>query len=328
MQRRQLGKGGLEVSALGLGCMAMTNLYGPVDETEAIATVRAALDAGADFLDTSDAYGEGKNEELLRRALADGYRNKAVIASKFGNVRTAEGKPGANGRPEYVIEACDKSLARLGVEVIDLYYQHRVDPAVPIEDTVGAMARLVEQGKVRYLGLSEAGPDTIRRAAKVHAIAALQTEYSLWCRFVEADILPLCRELGIGFVPYSPLGRGMLTGAIASLDDLSESDRRRDHPRFLQGNLESNAALIKPLTDMAKAKSCTPSQLALAWLLAQGGDIVPIPGTKRRSHLADNLAAIDVKLSASEAAALSRAIDDTEVAGTRYPKGQLATLGI
>ena len=328
MQRRQLGKGGLEVSALGLGCMAMTNLYGPVDEAEAIATVRAALDAGADFLDTADAYADGKNEELLRRALADGYRAKALIASKFGNVRMPDGKPGANGRPEYVIEACNKSLARLGVEVIDLYYQHRVDPAVPIEDTVGAMKRLVEQGKVRYLGLSEAGPDTIRRAARVHPIAALQTEDSLWCRVVEADILPLCRELGIGFVPYSPLGRGMLTGAIASLDDLGETDRRRDHPRFQQGNIESNAALIKPLTDMAEAKGCTPSQLALAWLLAQGGDIVPIPGTKRRSHLADNLAAVAVRLDDAEAAALSRAVDDSQVAGTRYPKAQLATIGI
>ena len=328
MQRRKLGKSGLEVSALGLGCMAMTNLYGPVDEAEAIATVRAALDAGADFLDTADAYADGKNEELLRRALADGYRKKAVIATKFGNVRTAEGKPGANGRPEYVIEACNKSLARLGVEVIDLYYQHRVDPAVPIEDTVGAMAGLVKQGKVRYLGLSEAGADTIRRAAAVHPIAALQTEYSLWCRFVEADILPLCRELGLGFVPYSPLGRGMLTGAIASLADLGEADRRRDHPRFQQGNLESNAALIKPLTDMAGAKGCTPSQLALAWLLAQGGDVVPIPGTKRRSHLKDNLAAVSVQLSGEEAALLSCGVDDSQVAGTRYPKGQMAMLGV
>ncbi|MEI6300511.1 MAG: aldo/keto reductase [Betaproteobacteria bacterium] len=328
MQRRKLGKSGLEVSALGLGCMAMTNLYGPVDEAEAIATVRAALDAGADFLDTADAYADGKNEELLRRALADGYRKKAVIATKFGNVRTAEGKPGANGRPEYVIEACNKSLARLGVEVIDLYYQHRVDPAVPIEDTVGAMAGLVKQGKVRYLGLSEAGADTIRRAAAVHPIAALQTEYSLWCRFVEADILPLCRELGIGFVPYSPLGRGMLTGAIASLADLGEADRRRDHPRFQQGNLESNAALIKPLTDMAGAKGCTPSQLALAWLLAQGNEVVPIPGTKRRSHLKDNLAAVSVQLSGEEAALLSCGVDDSQVAGTRYPKGQMAMLGV
>ena len=328
MQRRRLGNSALEVSALGLGCMAMTNLYGPVDEAEAIATVRAALDAGADFLDTADAYADGKNEELLRRALAGGYRAKAVLATKFGNVRTSDGKPGANGRPEYVIAACNKSLVRLGTDVIDLYYQHRVDPAVPIEDTVGAMARLVEQGKVRYLGLSEAGAETIRRAAAVHPIAALQTEYSLWCRFVEDEILPLCRELGIGFVPYSPLGRGMLTGAIASLADLGEADRRRDHPRFQEGNIESNAALIKPLSDMAKARGCTASQLALAWLLAQGKDVAPIPGTKRRSHLRDNLAAVEVKFSADEAAALSRAIDATQVAGTRYPKGQMAAVGI
>lgn len=328
MQKRRLGKGGLEVSALGLGCMAMTTLYGPVDEAEAVATVRAALDAGADFLDTSDAYAEGKNEEMLARALADGYRAKAVLASKFGNVRTPDGKPGANGRPEYVIEACERSLKRLGTDVIDLYYQHRVDASVPIEDTVGAMKRLVEQGKVRFLGLSEAGPETIRRANSVHPIAALQTEYSLWCRFVEADILPVCRELGIGFVPYSPLGRGMLTGSIASLADLGENDRRRDHPRFHEGNIENNAALVRPITDLAKAKGCTPAQLALAWLLAQGPDIVPIPGTKRRSHLADNLAATRIALSPEEAASLARAIDDSQVAGTRYPKGQLGLLGV
>ena len=328
MQKRRLGSSGLEVSALGLGCMAMTTLYGPVDEAEAVATVRAALDAGSDFLDTSDAYAEGKNEEMLARALADGYRAKAVLASKFGNVRTPDGKPGANGRPEYVIEACERSLKRLGTDVIDLYYQHRVDASVPIEDTVGAMKRLVEQGKVRFLGLSEAGPETIRRANAVHPIAALQTEYSLWCRFVEADILPTCRELGIGFVPYSPLGRGMLTGSIASLADLGENDRRRDHPRFHEGNIENNAALVRPIMEMAKAKGCTPAQLALAWLLAQGPDIVPIPGTKRRSHLADNLAAIGVTISPEEAAGLARAIDDSQVAGTRYPKGQLGLLGV
>jgi aryl-alcohol dehydrogenase-like predicted oxidoreductase len=328
MLRRRLGNKGLEVGAVGLGCMAMTNLYGAVDESEAIATVREALDAGADFLDTSDAYADGKNEELLRRALADGYHKKAVVATKFGNVRTPEGKPGANGRPEYVIEACNKSLARLGIEVIDLYYQHRVDASVPIEDTVGAMKRLVEQGKVRYLGLSEAGAATIRRAAAVHPIAALQTEYSVWCRFVEGEILAACRELGIGFVPYSPLGRGMLTGAIRSLNDLGENDRRRDHPRFQAGNVEANAALVRPLIEMAEAKKCTPAQLALAWLLAQGADMVPIPGTKRRTHLRQNLAAADVKLSADEAKALSRAIDDGKVQGTRYPKGQLPLLGV
>ena len=328
MQLRKLGTNGLEVSALGLGCMAMTSMYGPVDEAEAIATVRAALDSGANFIDTADAYGEGKNEELLRRAFADGYRAKAVLASKFGNVRTPEGKPATNGRPEYVIEACNKSLARLGVEVIDLYYQHRVDQSVPIEDTVGAMKRLVEQGKVRYLGMSEASSQTLRRAVAVHPIATLQTEYSIWCRFVETDILKTCRELGVGFVPYSPLGRGMLTGEIASMAALGAGDRRRDHPRFQEGNIEKNVALVQPLLDTAKAKGCTPAQLALAWLLAQGSDIVPIPGTKRRTHLQQNLAALEVALSAEEAAALSSAIDDTGIQGTRSPQAQLANMGV
>ena len=326
MKMRSLG--GLQVSALGLGCMAMTSLYGPVDEEEAIATVRAALDAGANFLDTADMYGMGANEELLARALADGYRAKAVIATKFGNQRTPDGRFGVNGRPEYVIEACEASLRRLGIETIDLYYQHRVDPNVPIEDTVGAMKRLVEQGKVRFLGLSEAGEATIRRAAAEHPIAALQTEYSLWCRFVEDDILPACHALGIGFVPYSPLGRGMLTGGIKTASDLPEGDRRRDHPRFHEGALERNAALIAPLVEMAEAKGCTPSQLALAWLLAQDEHIVPIPGTKRRTHLRQNLAALDVALNADEATALAVAIDDEEVAGTRYPVPQMATLGL
>lgn len=327
MQRRQLGRNGPEVSALGLGCMAMTTLYGPVDDAEAIATVRAALDAGADFLDTADAYADGKNEELLRRALADGYREKAFVATKFGNVRTPDGKPAANGRPEYVIEACNRSLARLGIDTIDLYYQHRVDAEVPIEDTVGAMKRLVEQGKVRHLGLSEAGVDTIRRAAAVHPIAALQTEYSLWCRFAEREILPTCRALGIAFVPYSPLGRGMLTGTLTKADDLGANDRRREHPRFQGENFEANARLVRPLVEMAGAKGCTPGQLALAWLLAQGADILPIPGTKRRTHLRENLGALDVWLSADEAAALARAVDDGQVRGERYPTGQLALLG-
>ena len=328
MQHRSLGKNGPQVSALGLGCMAMTTLYGPVDDGEAVATIRAALDAGASFLDTSDAYGEGKNEELIGRALGEGYRAKAFVATKFGNIRLPDGKPGANGRPDYVIQACEKSLQRLRTDVIDLYYQHRVDRNVPIEDTVGAMKRLVEQGKVRQLGLSEAGPATIRRAHAVHPIAALQTEYSLWCRFVESELLPVCRELGIAFVAYSPLGRGMLTGAIRKADDLGENDRRRDHPRFQAGNLESNARLIQPLLEMAKAKACTPAQLALAWLLAQGEDLFAIPGTKRRAHLRDNLAALDVGLSAADAAALARGIDDRQVAGARYPQGQLSLLGV
>jgi len=328
MQMRTLGRSGLKVSALGLGCMAMTNLYGPVDDEESIATVREALEGGANFLDTADMYGLGANEELLRRALADGYRDKAVVATKFGNQRTADGGFGVNGRPDYVVEACDKSLGRLGIETIDLYYQHRVDPNVAIEETVGAMSRLVDQGKVRFLGLSEAAPATLRRACAVHPIAALQTEYSLWTRFVEDGILTACRELGVGFVPYSPLGRGMLTGAISSLADLGPDDRRRAHPRFHDGAIESNAMLIRPLIEMAETKGCTPAQLALAWLLSQGEDIVPIPGTKRRTHLRQNLAALDVELTQAEAAALALAIDDGEVSGTRYPVPQMATLGI
>jgi aryl-alcohol dehydrogenase-like predicted oxidoreductase len=308
--------------------MAMTTLYGPVDEAEAVATIRAALDAGANFLDTSDAYADGKNEELIARALSDGYRAKAFLATKFGNVRLADGKPGANGRPEYVIEACDASLKRLNVEQIDLYYQHRVDPNVPIEDTVGAMKHLVEQGKVRYLGLSEAGANTIRRASAVHPIAALQTEYSLWCRFVESEVLPVCRGLGIALVAYSPLGRGMLTGSIQTAKDLAQNDRRRDHPRFHEGNLEANASLVRPLVELARSKKCTPAQLALAWLLAQGADIFPIPGTKRRAHLQDNLAALGVSLTGEEAAALRRGIDDSRVLGTRYPAMQMPLLGI
>ena len=328
MQKRRLGRSELEVSAIGLGCMAMTTLYGPVDEAEAVATIREALDAGANFLDTADAYGEGKNEELVGRALADGYRGKAIVATKFGNVRLADGRPGANGRPEYVIEACERSLERLGIDVIDLYYQHRVDASVPIEDTVGAMARLVEQGKVRYLGLSEAGPETLRRACAVHPIAALQTEYSVWCRFVEREILPACRSLGIGFVPYSPLGRGMLTGSIKTLADLGDRDRRHDHPRFQVENFEHNALLVRPLLELAERKGCTPAQLALAWLLAQGEDIVPIPGTKRRAHLQENLGAISVALTRAEADALAQVIDDSDVHGTRYPQAQLGLLGL
>ena len=328
MLKRALGTSGLNVSSLGLGCMAMTDLYGPVDEGEAVATVREALDAGADFLDTADMYGLGTNEELLSRALADGYRAKAVIATKIGNQRTSDGRFGVNGKPEYVQQACEASLRRLGIETIDLYYQHRVDPEVPIEDTVGAMKRLIDQGKVRFLGLSEAGVDTLRRAHATHSIAALQTEYGLWCRGVEAEILPACRELGIGFVAYSPLGRGMLTGAIASLADLGSEDRRRAHPRFHEGNIERNADLLRPLVQLAEAKGCAPAQLALAWLLGQGSDIVPIPGTKRRTHLRQNLAALDVALTRAEADALAKAIDDTQVSGTRYPAPQMATLGI
>jgi aryl-alcohol dehydrogenase-like predicted oxidoreductase len=300
----------------------MTDIYGRADEGEAIATIHAALESGLNFIDTSDAYANGRNEEMIGRALK-GRRDKAVIATKFGNLGNA-----VNGKPAYVAEACDKSLKRLGVDEIDIYFQHRVDPEVPIEDTVGAMKRLVEQGKVRWLGLSEAGAETIRRAHTVHPIAALQTEYSLWSRFVEDDILPTCCTLGIGFVAYSPLGRGMLTGAIAGAASLAENDRRKDHPRFQQGNLEKNVQIVQPLVQVARKKGCTPAQLALAWLLHQGDAIVPIPGTKRRTHMAENAKAADISLGADDLATIGEAIDPAVIAGTRYPAGQLKRLGI
>lgn len=322
MKYRRLGSCPIEISAVGLGGMAMTAIYGAADEGEAVATVHAALDAGVNFIDTSDAYGGGKNEELIGRALK-GRRDRAVLATKFGNLGSS-----VNGRPDYVIEACDKSLARLGVDVIDIYFQHRVDPDVPIEDTVGAMARLVEAGKARWLGLSEAGPETIRRAHATHPIVALQTEYSLWSRFAEDDVLPTCRELGIGYVAYAPLGRGMLTGTIAGSDSLAENDRRRDHPRFQDGNIDANVALVQPLKALAAEKGCSTAQLALAWVLAQGDDIVPIPGTKRRTHMAENIAAADIALGADEVATIGASIDAAAVSGARYPEGQLRRLGI
>ncbi|MPY71818.1 MAG: aldo/keto reductase [Alphaproteobacteria bacterium] len=323
MKYRRLGGCGLDISAIGLGGMAMTSIYFPADEAETIATVHAALDAGLNFIDTSDAYAGGKNEEMFGRALKGGYRDKAVLATKFGNLGGR-----ADGRPEYVIEACEKSLKRLDMDVIDVYFQHRVDKDVPIEDTVGAMAKLVEQGKVRYLGLSEAGPDTIRSAAAVHPICALQTEYSLWTRFVEDDILPLCRDLGIGFVAYSPLGRGMLTGAIAGFDSLAENDRRKDHPRFQQGNIEKNVKIVQPLNAIAKEKGCTTPQLALAWLLHQGDDIVPIPGTRQTRHVLENMAAADIALTRDEVDRIGAAVQPEAVSGTRYPEKQLDSLGI
>jgi len=322
MKYRRLGSCPMEISAVGLGGMAMTAIYGAADEGEAVATVHAALDAGVNFIDTSDAYGGGKNEELIGRAL-EGRRDQAVLATKFGNLGSS-----VNGRPDYVIEACDKSLARLGVDVIDIYFQHRVDPDVPIEDTVGAMSRLVEAGKARWLGLSEAGPETIRRAHATHPIVALQTEYSLWSRFAEDDVLPTCRELGIGYVAYSPLGRGMLTGTIAGSESLAKNDRRRDHPRFQDGNIDANVALVQPLKALAAEKGCSTAQLALAWLLAQGDDIVPIPGTKRRTHMAENIAAADIALGADEVARIGASIDAAAVSGARYPEGQLKRLGI
>ncbi|HEY5700514.1 MAG TPA: aldo/keto reductase [Gammaproteobacteria bacterium] len=327
MKTRELGRDGLEVSSLGLGCMGMSIAYGTPDDDESIATVHRALDLGVNFIDTSDAYGNGVNETLLGKAIS-GRRDAVVLATKFGNRRNAPDGRSVDGRPEYVAEACDASLERLGVEVIDLYYQHRVDPEVPIEDTVGAMARLVESGKVRYLGLSEAGPDTIRRAAAVHPIAALQTEYSLWTRDVEQEILPLCRELGVGFVAYSPLGRGFLTAAIRAPDDLIEKDRRHDHPRFHPDNMAKNAVLLDPLNAVAEECGCTPAQVALAWLLGRGDDVVPIPGTKRRKYLEQNVAALEVTLSPDQVGRLEASFYPGVTAGTRYPEKQLAGLGI
>lgn len=333
MEKRRLGSNGPEVSALGLGCMGMSISYGEPDDEESIATIHRAIDLGVNLLVTSDAYGNGINEELIGRAIR-GRRDRVLVATKFGNLAlAARGEAGgapalSGGHPDYVPQACEKSLRRLGVDVIDIYGLHRVDKSVPIEDTVGAMKRLVEQGKVRYLQLSEAGPQTIRRAHQVHPITAVETEYSLWSRDVEAQILPTCRELGIGFMAYAPLGRGFLTATIKTLDALLPKDRRRDHPRFAPENLARNAELLKPLEDIAAAKNCTPAQVALAWLLAQGPDIVPIPGTKRRRYLEQNCAALQVKLTAEEIAKLSAAFPPNAAAGTRYPEKQLAGLGI
>lgn len=318
MQKRNLGKYGPEVSALGLGCMGMSNAYGSSDETESIATIHHFLDLGGTFLDTADMYGFGHNEELVGRAIKD-RRNEVFLATKFGNARNEDGTMTIKGSPEYVRSACEASLKRLGVDHIDLYYQHRVDPNTPIEDTVAAMAELVKEGKVRFLGLSEAAPATIRRARNIHSITALQTEYSLWYRDVEAEILPLCREYTIGFVPYSPLGRGLLTGEIRSYDDLASNDGRRNHPRFQGENFQKNMDLVKQVEDIAREKGVKPSQTALAWLLAQGNDIVPIPGTKKRTKLDENIAALDVKLSPEDLASLEEIFKPGVGAGQRYP---------
>ena len=318
--RIALGKSDLMVSRLGLGCMGMSEFYGPGDEAESIRTIHRALEMGVNFLDTADIYGLGRNEELVGKALRD-RRNQAVLATKFGNLRGKDGSwLGVSGKPDYVRSCCDASLRRLGVDVIDLYYQHRVDPETPIEETVGAMAELVRQGKVRYLGLSEAAPATIRRACAVHPIAALQTEYSLWTRDPESEVLPTCRENGIAFVAYSPLGRGALTGAIRTLDTLAEGDYRRNSPRFTGDNLSRNLSLVDRLAGMAVEKKCRPAQLALAWLLARGRDIFPIPGTKRVHRLEENVGALEVSLAPEEISRLDAAFPVGAAAGNRYPE--------
>ncbi|MGO9398343.1 MAG: aldo/keto reductase [Xanthobacteraceae bacterium] len=322
--KRLLGSSGIAVSAIGLGCMSLSGVYGTSSDDEGIGLIHQALDSGITFLDTSDMYGFGHNEELVGKAIK-GRRGEVVLATKFGNLGGRDGKI-AEGRPEYVISACEKSLARLGVDVIDLYYQHRVDPTVPVEDTFGAMARLVAQGKVRALGISEARPETIRRAHAVHPIAAVQNEFSLLYRTEAEETLRTTRELNISFVAYSPLGRGLLTGAVAGQNDLAETDARRRHPRFAPENLSRNMGLVQRIEDVARAKKCTPGQLALAWLLARGEDIVPIPGTKRKARLAENIGALAVELTDSELAQISDAIPVGAAAGLRYPEAQMKSV--
>jgi aryl-alcohol dehydrogenase-like predicted oxidoreductase len=326
VQQRKLGTQGLEVSALGLGCMGMSEFYGGRDDDESIATIHRALELGVTFLDTADMYGPHTNEILVGKAIK-GKRDRVVLATKFGNVRGPKGEYlGVSGRPEYVRSACDASLTRLGVDYIDLYYQHRVDRTVPIEDTVGAMAELVRQGKVRHLGLSEASPQTIRRAHAVHPISALQTEYSLWTRDPEDEILPTVRELGIGFVAYSPLGRGFLTGRFRSFEDLPEDDYRRNSPRFQGENFQRNLDLVERVEELARRKKCTPAQLALAWLLTQGDGIVPIPGTKQRRYLEENVRALEVELTRSDLAEIDEVAPKGIAAGDRYHEAGMRTI--
>ena len=326
MPIRRLGRSELMVSSLGLGCMGMSEYYGPTDDNESLATIHRALDRGINLLDTADIYGLGRNEELVGRALR-GRRHQAVLATKFGNVRAPDGRfLGVNGRPEYVRQACDASLRRLGVETIDLYFQHRVDAAVPIEDTVGAMADLVREGKIRFLGLSEAGAQTILRASKVHLIAALQSEYSLWTRDPEGEILATCRELGIGFVAYSPLGRGFLTGRYRSPDDFPEGDFRVGTPRFQGENLRLNLALVERIEKLAAEKKCTAAQLSLAWVLAQGDDVVPIAGTKHRKYLDENIEALGVEPNPLDLAIIDHELPRGIAAGERYRTAAMASI--
>ena len=326
MMKRKLGRQGLEVSAIGLGCMGMSEFYGPTDEAESIATIHGAIEMGITLLDTADIYGPYKNEILVGQAIKD-RRDRVVIATKFGNMRGADGKfIGVNGHPDYVRSACDASLQRLGVSVIDLYYQHRVDRTVPIEETVGAMAELVREGKVRYLGLSEASPATLRRACKVHAISALQTEYSLWTRDPEDEVLATCRELGVGFVAYSPLGRGFLSGRFKKFEDLPPEDFRRNHPRFQGENFQRNVDLVAKVEEIAKEKGCTPAQLALAWLLARGTDIIPIPGTKQRRLLKENVGALEVSLTPADLKRIEESMPRGITSGDRYPQAGMLTV--
>lgn len=329
MKTRKLGKTGVPVSAIGLGCMGMSEYYGPSDDQASIALLHKAVDLGITLFDTADMYGVGHNEMLLAHAFRGSLRDKVLIATKFANMRRIDGAYlGVSGRPEYVKTACDMSLKRLGVKHIDLYYQHRVDPEVPIEETVGAMADLVKQGKVRFLGLSEAGARTIRRAHAVHPITALQTEYSLWTRDAEGEILDTCRELGVSFVAYSPLGRGFLTGAFTSTSQFAKGDYRSGNPRMKEGNFEKNRSLVERIEAMAGRKGCTAAQLALAWALSRGDDVIPIPGTRQEKYLRDNIAAADLQLSTAELEELGGMVDPSKVAGTRYDENGMKRLGL